>query len=295
MTDSLPIPLSPPLTPAQQTMLVNLVRRAALAEILPRFRGIRPSAATQKSGPHDLVTEADHAAEAMLARGLQQMFPHALIVGEEAVSNKPDLRNAIADAELAFVIDPLDGTWNFVHGLSLFGVIVAVTRFGRPVLGLLYDPVADDWLLADESGPALQRAATGGARTVTVSGDRTLAQMQGYMHYHLMSQADQDRLAPLMPAIGRCLALRCSCHEYRLLAQGAVDFVISDVLNPWDHAAGVLICQQAGGVARMLTGAAYTTALTQGVLLCASTEHNWRQLRDLLSGLLPETFGTMEQ
>ena len=295
MTDSLPIPLSPPLTPAQQSMLVNLVRRAAKAEILPRFRVAGASAATAKSGPHDLVTEADRAAEAMLARGLQQIFPHALVVGEEAVASQPALRDAIAGAELAFVIDPLDGTWNFVHGLSLFGVIVAVTRFGRPVLGLLYDPVADDWLLADESGPALQRAATGAAHRVAVSGDRGLAQMQGYMHYHLMSQADQDRLAPLMPTLGRVLALRCSCHEYRLLAQGAVDFVLSDVLNPWDHAAGVLACQQAGGVARMLSGAAYTTGITEGVLLCASTEQNWQRLRDHFACLLQDPLATTKE
>jgi fructose-1,6-bisphosphatase/inositol monophosphatase family enzyme len=286
MTDSLPIPLSAPLTPAQQTMLINLVRRAARSEIMPRFRHVTRADASTKSGPHDLVTEADHQAEAMLARGLQRMFPHALIVGEEAVADKPSLRDDISEAELAFIIDPVDGTWNFVHGLSLFGVIIAVTRFGRPVLGLLYDPVSDDWIIADEATPTRLVAALGADRPVRVSPGGELASLQGYMHYYLMSQTHQDQVAPLLPALARCIALRCSCHEYRLLAQGAVDFVMSDVLNPWDHAAGVLICQQAGGVARMLDGHEYSTEIAKGVLLSAANEATWARLRDHFACLL---------
>lgn len=286
MTDSLPIPLSPALTHAQQCMLINLVRRAARTEILPRFRKLVRADIRTKSGPHDLVTEADHQAEAMIARGLTAMFPQALIVGEEAVAARPDLRLDVSEAELAFIIDPVDGTWNFVHGLPLFGVIVAVTRFGRPVLGLLYDPMSDDWILADEATPARLGSSSGAERSARVSAGGTLDQLQGYIHYYLMSQARQERLAPLLPALARCIALRCSCHEYRLLAQGAVDFVMSDVLNPWDHAAGVLACQQAGGVARMLDGRDYSTAILNGVLLSAANQDTWQRLRDHFACLL---------
>jgi fructose-1,6-bisphosphatase/inositol monophosphatase family enzyme len=278
MTDSLPIPLSPPLSPAQQVALVNLVRRAARAEILPRFRSITRADAETKSGPHDLVTEADHAAEAMIGRGLQRLFPHALVIGEEAVAKRPELRDAVSEAELAIIIDPVDGTWNFVHGLPLFGVIIAVTRFGRPVLGLLYDPVADDWILADEVTPARLAPAIGAERRLATAAVQDLGQMQGYAHISLMSQELQERAAPLIPALTRVTALRCSCHEYRLLAQGAVDFVLSDQLNPWDHAAGVLICAQAGGVARMLDGRAYDTAIRKGILLAAANETAWQRL-----------------
>lgn len=286
MTDSLPIPLSPALTHAQQCMLINLVRRAARIEILPRFRKLVRADIRTKSGPHDLVTEADHQAEAMIARGLTAMFPQALIVGEEAVAARPDLRLDVSEAELAFIIDPVDGTWNFVHGLPLFGVIVAVTRFGRPVLGLLYDPMSDDWILADETTPARLGSASGSERPTQVSAGGPLDQLQGYIHYYLMSQTRQERLAPLLPALARCIALRCSCHEYRLLAQGAVDFVMSDVLNPWDHAAGVLACQQAGGVARMLDGRDYSTAILNGVLLSAANQDTWQRLRDHFACLL---------
>jgi fructose-1,6-bisphosphatase/inositol monophosphatase family enzyme len=73
-----------------------------------------------------------------------------------------------------------------------------------------------------------------------------------------------------------------------LLAQGAVDFVMSDVLNPWDHAAGVLACRQAGGVARMLDGRDYSTAILNGVLLSAANQDTWQRLRDHFACLLEE-------
>jgi fructose-1,6-bisphosphatase/inositol monophosphatase family enzyme len=262
------------------------VRRAARTEILPRFRSATRIAATAKTGPRDLVTEADHAAEAMIARGLQRLFPHALIVGEEAVAARPELRDEVGEAEMAIIIDPVDGTWNFVHGLPLFGVIIAVTRFGRPVLGLLYDPIADDWIVADETGPAQHVAANGIVRTVATSGGgAALGDLHGYVHAALMDQPAQEALYPRLAALGQATALRCSCHEYRLLAQGAVDFVLSDRLNPWDHAGGVLICQRAGGVARMLDGRAYDTSITKGVLLCAGSETAWDALRDHFADL----------
>ncbi|MDT8328046.1 MAG: inositol monophosphatase [Roseovarius sp.] len=291
MTDSLPIPLSSPMTPAQQTALVNMVRRAARAEIMPRFRNLAQGEVTTKSGPHDLVTEADHLAEAMLARGLQRMFPHALIVGEEAVAAKPGLRDEVAKAELAIIIDPVDGTWNFAHGLPLFGVIIAVTRFGRPVLGLLYDPVADDWIIADETTPSRLGAALGTERPVRVSPGGALDRLQGYVHFSLMAQDQQEVMAPLIPALARVTSLRCSCHEYRLLAQGSVDFIMSGMLNPWDHAAGVLICQKAGGVAMMLDGRDYNAEITEGFLLCASNMPTWERLRDHFAALLGEDRG----
>ena len=291
MTDSLPIPLSSPMTPAEQVALINLVRRAARAEIMPRFRNLAQGDITTKSGPHDLVTEADHQAEAMIARGLQRMFPHALIIGEEAVAAKPSLREDVSAAELAIIIDPVDGTWNFAHGLPLFGVIIAVTRFGRPVLGLLYDPVADDWIIADEATPTRLGAAVGAERPAKVSSGGELSDLQGYMHFSLMTQDQQELLAPLLPELARVTALRCSCHEYRVLAQGAVDFVMSSMLNPWDHAAGVVACQQAGGIAMMLDGRTYNTEITEGVLLCAANQDTWTRLRDHFAQLLSDGSG----
>lgn len=286
MSDTLPIPLTSPLTSAQQATLINLVRRAAKAEIMPRFRNLGHADVSSKSSRYDLVTEADTAAEAMLARGLQQMYPHALIVGEEAASANPELRALIGDAELAFILDPLDGTWNFAHGLPMFGVIVAVTRFGKPVLGLLYDPMMDDWIIADESTPTHLARNLGADRPLSVSRGRALDEMSGYIHLYHLPKDKQDTMAASLPDFARTQMLRCSCHEYRTLAQGGMEFCLSGILNPWDHAAGVLICQQAGGHVAMLDGSDYNAGVTTGYLLTAPDQDSWSRLRDRFAFLL---------
>jgi fructose-1,6-bisphosphatase/inositol monophosphatase family enzyme len=271
------------LSEAQQISLVNIVRRAAKAEIMPRFRNLTEGQISAKSGPHDLVTEADTAAEAMIARGILALFPTAVVLGEEASVDNPRLRARAAEAELAFIVDPVDGTWNFAHGLPLFGVILAATRFGKPIFALLYDPVTDDWITASEDGPALQSEIASPAKVLSTSRGGQPASLAGYGHLSLMPPAEKRALAPLLADFARFDSLRCSCHEYRLMAQGAVDFVLSGKLNPWDHAAGVLICQRAGGVARFLDGRDYDIAIDDGHLLTAPNEATWSALRDLLS------------
>ena len=114
---------------------------------MPRFRRLVPGAARAKSAPDDLVTEADLAMEAALTEGVRRVLPGTAVVGKEAVAADPGVR-AAAGAELAVIVDPLDGTWNFTHGVAVFGVILAVARWGEPVWGLLYDPLLDDWVVA---------------------------------------------------------------------------------------------------------------------------------------------------
>lgn len=289
---TLPVAVTGPLTPAQQSSIVNLVRRAARAEILPRFRALAQGDISTKSGPQDLVTSADTAAEAMIARGLARMFPGAVILGEEASSEKTgsdkpgsagdagsaSLRDRAAEAELAFVIDPLDGTWNFVNGLGVFGVILAATRYGRPIFGLIHDPLADDHVIALSDAPARHVARNGHVTTLTLPPAGALDGLSGYVHMAHMPQDQQEILAPLLPRFARSGALRCSAHEYRQMAQGRVDFILSGVMTPWDHAAGVLICQRAGGVARMLDGSDYTIGTREGHLLCATDAATWDAL-----------------
>ena len=137
-----------PLTDDVMTGLIEAVRDAARTEILPRFRNLSADQIDTKSGPDDLVTVADRAAEARLTAAAQKLLPGALVVGEEGVAEDPAILDRFAEAELAVVIDPVDGTWNFANGLANFGVILAVVEGGRTIFGLLYDPVMDDWITA---------------------------------------------------------------------------------------------------------------------------------------------------
>ncbi|MEO9683173.1 MAG: inositol monophosphatase [Tateyamaria sp.] len=288
MTNQLPMAVTAPLSPAQKTQLINLIRRAAKAEIMPRFRTLDAGDIDTKKDENDLVTAADTAAEAMITRGLQIAFPHALVIGEEAVSKSPDLLKGIAEAELCFIIDPVDGTWNFAKGMPLFGTIIAVCRFGQPVLGLIYDPVGNDLIITDNTTPAEWRTRSGRHRPIQTAEPKPLDQMAGYMHIRQMSDDARALMWSKVGALGYVGTLRCSAHEYRLLATGAADFILSSNLNSWDHAAGVLLCQQAGGKSAMLDGTVYNAAMTSGYLLSASSEAVWNDVATHFAGLLPE-------
>ncbi len=287
-SETLPAPVPPALSHAQQRAVINVVRRAAKSEILPRFRQLSSADIRTKTRADDLVTDADTSAEAMITRALQIAFPSALVVGEEAVSAKPELLEGIADAQLAFHIDPVDGTWNFAHGLAVFGVIIAATRFGKPVFGLIYDPVADDWAIAGEDTPAELQRPFGAQNVLKASMGKPLEEMSGYIALPHFDPAHQAQLAATLPSFARTGSLRCSAHEYRMVAQGHTDFLLTAMLHPWDHAAGALICANAGCHVEMLDGGDYTASRHTGHLLVAPDRTTWNRLQRVF-GFLVDT------
>ena len=287
MSDSLPMTIPAPLTAAQRTQIINLVRRAARAEILPRFRTLSTGDIDQKSGPMDVVTAADKEAEKMIARGLLAMFPNALIVGEESATEEKIAK--LAEADMGFAIDPVDGTWNFANGLTTFGVILAMTRFGVPVFGLIYDPVTDEMLIADETGPAMVSAPRRPARAVAVSEGGPVGSLVGFVSFYNLPEDKRPQMATLMTRFQRLYMLRCAAHEFRMVAQGNVDFVLCSSLSPWDHAAGALIVQRAGGHVACLDGSDYRAQMRSGYLLCAPDAATWGRVRDAMSFLLDDT------
>lgn len=285
---TLPATLPPAVTPAQRRQIINIVRRAARAEIMPRFRRLSGSDIRTKSRADDLVTDADTRAEAMITRALQIAFPSALVIGEEAVAAKPAILDGIAEAQLAFIIDPVDGTWNFAHGLPLFGVIVAATRYGKPVFGLIYDPVADDWAIADEEmTPQLQRPF-GASKELKVAMGKPLEELSGIIPLHLFEKEHRPQIAATFPSFDRVNTLRCSAHEYRMLAQGHLDFSLTALLHPWDHAAGALIAQRAGAHVEMLDGGDYSATRQDGHLLIAPDKVTWNKLKKVFNFLIAE-------
>ncbi len=257
--------------------LTAILRAAARAEILPRFRTLGAADIAIKSNPHDLVTEADTAAEARITEALRARLPHALIVGEEAVSADATLLDGLGTTELSAIIDPVDGTWNFARGLALFGMILALGARGRVTHGILYDPLLDDRVEAHEDGPCEMVAADGTRRRLATSAIADPALMTVYLPLALVAPEKRAGLAATFPGFGRVGGLRCACHEYRLIAQGHAEVALAAVLNPWDHAAGALAVTRAGGVARMLDGSDYHLGLARdaGYLLTAANETAW--------------------
>lgn len=274
------------LTSLAEAGLVAAVRRAARDEILPRFRALPAADIRAKTAPDDLVTAADLAAEAAIERAVAQILPQAMVVGEEAVAADPDVLSRIAEAEWSVIVDPIDGTWNFAHGLATFGVILAVAQGGRTEMGLLYDPVMDDYVVARRGGGTWFVRPGQPPKRLHLAGDPPRAEAVGFFSPWLFPAAARPALAAAQMRFGRTWSLRCSCQEYRVLAQGGVDFGVAATLNPWDHAAGVLALEEAGGAVALLDGRPYAPTLTQGHLVVARSPALLEAVRTELAPLL---------
>ena len=255
--------------PAELEEVAQLVRAVARTEIMPRFRKLGAADISTKSGPLDLVTIADEQAEARLAIGLDRLFPGAIVVGEEAATREPRLLEAIAAAPLCFIVDPIDGTYNFASGLPLFGVMVAVTERGRTVGAVIHDPVGDDTAMALAGQGAWMQRPDGTSETLRVAAPVPVAAMSGSVSWRFMDEPVRTQVCTRLPLLAATWDYRCAAHQYRLMAAGHCHFTVFNRLLPWDHAAGVLLHHEAGGYTARLDGSPYTPTETTGGLICA--------------------------
>jgi fructose-1,6-bisphosphatase/inositol monophosphatase family enzyme len=260
-----------------------ILARAANQEILPRFRALTADQVRQKTSAFDIVTEADEAAEAVIATGLSEAFPGALIVGEEATDRDPSLLQAIGGAELAFVVDPIDGTRNFASGLPLFGVMAAAIRRGEIVAGVIHDPICRDFAYAVRDGGAWLEHE--GKRTpLRVAPPVPVDRMEGIVGTTFLPQPLRNTVNGNLARLATSTWLRCAAHEYRLAAGGHCHLLFYNKLMPWDHAAGWLLHREAGGYSAHFDGTPYRPTDLTGGLICASDETSWQAARAALLG-----------
>jgi fructose-1,6-bisphosphatase/inositol monophosphatase family enzyme len=266
--------------------LIDVVRNAAASEIMPRFRNLSVSDVETKSGPADLVTVADRAAEEMIRRGVEKILPGAAVIGEEAVAEDARLLDAICTSETCVIVDPIDGTGNYVAGLAVFGTILAVVHNGQTMFGVLYDPVQDDWMFAQRGDGAWFRRPDGTvARLGSCDKSSALDQARGYVTLDDYDSSTREIVRRGFDPVMNIRDIRCSCHEYRGLVSGRVDFLRSYALKPWDHAAGVLLVEEVGGWAAVDGEDPYSPSLRHGRLVAATSESLGRRIAKLAAPL----------
>jgi fructose-1,6-bisphosphatase/inositol monophosphatase family enzyme len=259
--------------------VADLLRRAAKTEIMPRFRRLGQGDIRIKTEATDLVTEADEAAERMIKAELAEIAPQALFVGEESVAADPSMLAALADADLAIVVDPVDGTFNFASGMPLFGVMASVVSKGETVAGIIYDPMGDDWVIAEKGAGAFFVRPEGTSQKMAVAKALPLEQMVGGASAGLLAY---DKRAVVMGNLAKvrfAASYRCAAHEYRTFAGGHLQFLMYNRLMPWDHLAGTLIAQEAGAYAARFDGSPYLPHHVDGGLLIAPDRDSWEMLR----------------
>jgi inositol-phosphate phosphatase / L-galactose 1-phosphate phosphatase / histidinol-phosphatase len=239
---------------AAHIALAEALADAAGAIIRRHFR--QPIAVDEKS---DLtpVTIADRAAEAAMRALIEQRFPEHGIIGEEHGS-------ARAEAEHVWVLDPIDGTKSFISGMPLFGTLIALTRRGRPVLGIIDQPILRErWLGAAGRATTLNGAPVR-TRACAALDRATLFSTAPELMFQGVDAAGFARLR----AAVKLVRAGGDCYAYAQLASGFIDLVVEAQLKPYDYCALAPVIAGAGGTITDWQGHALDLAADGRVLAC---------------------------
>ena len=206
------------------------------------------------------------------------------MVGEEAAATDPGLIGRLAGADLAFTVDPVDGTSNFAAGLPLFGTMAAVVERGEVVAAVIHDPVVDTSSIAVRGEGAWEQAADGTRTVLRVAPACTLAEMSGAVSWRYLPGPLRATVLPNLSKLAQVYDFRCAAHEYRMLAAGHCQMLVFNRLMPWDHLPGWLLHKEAGGYAARFDGSAYVPGVLDGGLICAPDRACFEAVREGLLG-----------
>jgi fructose-1,6-bisphosphatase/inositol monophosphatase family enzyme len=250
---------------------VGEVMRAVASEVIvPRFGALAEEDVEEKA-PGELVTVADREAEQLLSEALLELLPGSLVVGEEQTARQPGLLKQLGQGHV-WLVDPLDGTANFVEGRPCFAVMVALLSAGETVGAWLLDPITNQLSRAERGAGAY----VDGERLQTSGGSPGAAQLRGavlkkYMPIELRQQVERrlQRIEQALPGT------RCAGAEYPAIVRETQDFAVFWRTLPWDHAPGALFLSEAGGVAARFDGSPYRPSDDITGLVVARNQQVW--------------------
>ena len=267
--------------------VAEIIRGVSTRVIDPGFRRLSPDQIHEKA-PGDLVTDLDRQAEGELSR-LLTSAGGGIVVGEESVHDDASVLQELPTAELAWVIDPIDGTKNYVNGSTHHAVMVAEVQHGvttrswiwQPQLGHMWIAERGNGLVCDGE-PVTSNQRRPDPETIgpnaqlldhpdpaqRVTADRQVVRaVTAYPHNRRTS-----------PSLTWSEAHSCCGVDYPLICLGEQDVACWFHIHPWDHLPGSLMVTECGGVVRVADGADYTARHTEqrGVIIAASDEQSWQ-------------------
>jgi myo-inositol-1(or 4)-monophosphatase len=258
--------------------LLNIAVRAArragdiIVRAIPRLDAVE----IHSKGRNDYVTEIDRAAEADIIETIRRLYPDHAFLAEESGSS--------GDSEVVWIIDPLDGTTNFMHGFPTFAVSIAAQVRGRVEHAVVFDPMRQELFTASRGDGAQLEG-----RRIRVSKQSTLdgALIATGFPYRADSPWLDEYLAMLKAVMTKCAGVRrpgAAALDLAYVAAGRVDGFWELGLKAWDTAAGTLLITEAGGRIGTLTGNEYR----QGGHIIGGTPKVYAALVELLKPLAPE-------
>lgn len=253
---------------------VKAARRAGdiIVRGLARFEGVE----TATKGLNDFVTSIDRAAEAAIIETLSDAYPHHAFLGEES--------GATGEGEIVWIIDPLDGTTNFIHGFPVFAVSIGCQMQGRMEHAVIYDPMRQEIFTSTRGAGAYVDN-----KRLRVSRQRTLQGAligTGFPYSDNLAQLD-TYIAMMKAVMVKASGLRrpgAAALDLAYVAAGRLDGFWEMGLKPWDTAAGTLLIREAGGLIATLDGGEYKL----GSNIVAGTPRVFNELLETMAPFLTD-------
>ena len=256
-----------------------LLREACARFVMPRYGHLRQDEVEAKSSPTDLVTIADREAELFLTPRLRDLVDGE-VIGEEACAADPGIRGR-AGAPVAWTVDPVDGTGNFVKGNERFCCMVALLEEGRPVRSWIYVPLQER-LYAAKAGHGASVISGGGdgqALRLAAKAWHTDG-MTGSANVLAVPPPRRDILRDRLRNLpGRWFAGSSGIMGTEI-ASGRQQFLLHSLCTPWDHAPVDLLCREAGAHAAMIDDDVAFNAEYERAFMIAPDRQAWQSLRD---------------
>jgi myo-inositol-1(or 4)-monophosphatase len=259
-----------------RSAILNVMAAAAMkaARGLNRDFGEVENLQVSRKGPADFVSAADHRAEQVIRAELERARPGYGFLMEESGET------AGRDPQHRWIVDPLDGTSNFLHGIPHFAISIALERQGRLSAALVYNPIADELFTAERGAGAFLND-----RRLRVAARTNLAEALIATGTPFKGRGDDRRylgeIAAIMPAVAGIRRFGSAALDLAWVAAGRYDGFWERDLSPWDLAAGLLLVREAGGFATDMDGG---DAIFAAGNVVAGNESMHGQLLRLLRG-----------
>jgi fructose-1,6-bisphosphatase/inositol monophosphatase family enzyme len=255
----------------------DLLDEVAQAAILPHFRRLAEGDIEEKT-PGELVTVADREAEALLSRRLPDLLPGSRVIGEEACAADHLLLSTLDDGPV-WLVDPLDGTSNFVEGRSPFATMVALLVDGTTQMAWIFDPVSGRKTVAELGNGAW----IDGVRVRTDTAVPQMRELSGAILQRFLPPDLKASILERAKRLARVLpGTKCAGADYPAIALREQHFALFWRALAWDHAPGALILSEAGGKVARLDGSAYHPSSQGYGLLAAHNAGIWDLLQHVL-------------
>jgi len=251
----------------------EIIREAAEIHIKPRYQALEDHEISSKTGPHDLVTQADIETEEYLTKILPDLLPSSIVIGEEGVS-RGDANIAVLqeDDRKIWVVDPVDGTHNFVHHKPDFGVMLACVINGVTELAWIYDVLKDEMYVAEKGSGSYRNG-----ESIYADQSVEIGEMTAHINYRYFPKEVRPHIKERMEVFKEAYSIGSAAHEYTRIARGASHLSLYSRLKPWDHLPGALLVEEAGGYIAKWDQNPYTPKDDYAGLIVTNSKENWEQ------------------